>query len=116
MDECCDVRILKDTGRAEIDVAWIRDGYKGTKDPEVLALAETSDRILITEDLDFGGFAARLGRPAPGLILLRLAAKDHIEKTRRLLSIIDGMGDRLYGHYCVVQADKIRIRSMLRTV
>ena len=57
------------------DIVWIRMEAPGIADSEVLAMAQTEKRIIVTFDKDFGELAFRWGLPATsGIILLRLLA------------------------------------------
>lgn len=76
--------------RASIDISWVRDISPGIRDDEVLELAQTQGRILLTFDKDFGEMAFAQGKTAaPGVILLRprLRSPDHVAQfTVALLS------------------------------
>jgi predicted nuclease of predicted toxin-antitoxin system len=57
------------------DVAWVVESGPGTPDPDVLAAAQRENRILITNDRDFGQLAFQLRQTASaGVIQLRLPA------------------------------------------
>lgn len=52
-------------------------------DEEIIRKCEKDDRILITDDKDFGELVFRSGRPTRGIILLRIVSVPG----RRLLAI-----------------------------
>jgi len=64
------VRALRQEGH---DVEWVRDVAPGIADPEVLRRAQADQRIVVTQDKDFGtlAFQARAGMP-PGIVLVRV--------------------------------------------
>ena len=59
------------------DVIWIRTEYPGATDQEVLQLAQTENRVLLTMDKDFGELAFRSRLPSQcGVILFRIAPSE----------------------------------------
>ena len=64
-DERCDfsvVRALRDSGH---DVVAVAESLRGTSDEQVIELAQTAKRILITEDKDFGSWYSLPRRKPP---------------------------------------------------
>ena len=80
----------------------------------MLALAVREDRILVTEDTDFGELVVRLGKPAVGIVLLRLAGEPPAVKAERVRLLLDAQGDRVRGHHVVVGRDRLRFRALAR--
>jgi predicted nuclease of predicted toxin-antitoxin system len=114
VDECCDtalVNVLRTNGH---DVVYVLENLKGATDDEVLEHAHSENRILITEDKDFGELVYRLRRSADGIILLRFDVIERSQKIPRLLDLIQNEGDRLAGSFVSLDVDKIRIRPLLR--
>jgi len=74
VDECTGKRLAKLLEKAGFDVVFVGDWKPSATDDEVLEKAEKDDRILITDDKDFGELIFRLGRPLKGVILLRLSS------------------------------------------
>ena len=54
----------------------------------------------------------RAGMPVSGLVLLRLAPEQHDLKWNRLEAAIAHFGNRLFGHYGVVEENRFRSRSL----
>lgn len=83
-DECFDAR-LSDARREEgHDVFLVREVMSGARDATVLTWAYAEERILLTEDTDFGELVYRLKCPAHGVILLRLELAPVAFKLKRL--------------------------------
>lgn len=58
--------------RAEgLDVAYVPETSAGIRDDEVLVRANAEDRVLLTEDKDFGELAFYYGNRSSGIVLLR---------------------------------------------
>src|SRR5438067_7822435 len=59
------------------DVLWVAEVAPRSDDDAVLALAQASNRVLLTSDKDFGELAFRAGLPASsGIVLLRIPMRD----------------------------------------
>jgi predicted nuclease of predicted toxin-antitoxin system len=70
-DECCDVLLVRELRAGGHDVVYAKEDFPGQPDEVVLKAAFDQDRILLTEDKDFGELVYRLAFPARGIILLR---------------------------------------------
>jgi predicted nuclease of predicted toxin-antitoxin system len=53
------------------DVAYVPEISAGIRDDEVLARANAEERVLLTEDKDFGDLAFFYGNRSSGIVLLR---------------------------------------------
>ncbi|MCX6028522.1 MAG: DUF5615 family PIN-like protein [Chloroflexi bacterium] len=90
------------------DVFSVYDEARGVDDPDVVQKAFAENRILITNDKDFGERIYREGRPHRGVVLLRLEderASVKIDTIRRLLA---GYADQLADHFVVVTEERVR--------
>jgi predicted nuclease of predicted toxin-antitoxin system len=111
-DECCDGDLVLLLRRAGHDVRYVAEGDAGRSDDEVLRLAFREDRVLLTEDTDFGELVVRLGKPAVGVVLLRLAGEPPAVKAARVELLLEAHGDRVRGHHVVVGRDRLRFRAL----
>lgn len=59
-DECFSVPLVRALRGAGYDIVRSADAAPGASDEEVLALAVSQTRILVTEDNDFGDLVLRL--------------------------------------------------------
>jgi predicted nuclease of predicted toxin-antitoxin system len=85
---------------------------RGAVDAEILQRAFAEDRILLTEDKDFGELVYRLRYPARGIILLRFNSLDRDLKIARLRQLLASESERLPGLFVVLEADKVRLRPL----
>jgi predicted nuclease of predicted toxin-antitoxin system len=83
-------------------------------DDEILQLAREGDRILLTNDKDFGELTFLQGKAAAGVVLLRMPALDSRQKAERLLEALGLVGSRLVGSMVVVTPRAIRRRPLPR--
>ena len=70
-DESVEGEVVARLRSEDHDVAYVPETSAGVRDDEVLALANAEDRVLLTEDKDFGDLAFFFGSRSSGIILLR---------------------------------------------
>jgi hypothetical protein len=64
------------------EIISIQEAYSGIQDTEVLNLAYTKNRILLTEDKDFGELVYRMKYPHCGIVLIRIKDMPREERIR----------------------------------
>ena len=110
VDECTGMSVvvyLRDAGYDVLEVA----GYMPqATDAEILRCAVNEDRIVVTNDKDFGEMVFRGGRAHRGVILLRLHDERGENKVRVLSNVLAQIGDRLPDCYVVATEIGFRIR------
>jgi predicted nuclease of predicted toxin-antitoxin system len=112
-DECVDAALVAELRHLGHDVIYIAERSAGLADPEVLKQAREDDRLLLTEDKDFGDLVFRSRLSVPGVILLRLSPEDRHLKWGRLKTAIDQFGARLTGRHVVIEKVRLRSRPLL---
>ena len=112
-DECCDAPLISELSKAGHDVTYVCEVPRliGASDRQVLALTVQEDRILLTEDTDFGELVYRLRMPAKGIILLRFGPREFDEKLRTLIGFLEDQSD-LEGALSVLTKDSVRMRPL----
>ena len=111
-DECCDAPLV-DALRADgHDVLYVREIAPGTDDDTVLQMAAGQQRILLTEDKDFGELVVRLKLPAYGVVLVRMNPADSAAKLARLRHLLLRHAHRLPGSFVVLDEKKARFRPL----
>jgi len=94
------------------DVSYAGDFSSGAKDEEILERAEKENRILITNDKDFGELVFRYRKPSSGVIFLRLKIDFPEYRIRTILTLIKKLGTKLKKKFVVASEDKIRIKKL----
>jgi predicted nuclease of predicted toxin-antitoxin system len=115
-DECVDAALVRWLRLEGHDVAYMAEIAAGSTDPEVLALAARDQRLLLTEDKDFGDLVFRTGHAVPGVVLMRLAPALGARKAERLGLAITRFGEGFFGRYIVVEETKFRSRPLLHRI
>ena len=94
------------------DVKWVRTDCPGISDPQVLSLAQSENRLLLTFDKDFGELAFRAGLPATaGVILFRIPPKFPAFVAQVAVAALDERTD-WEGHFSVIEQDRIRMTPL----
>jgi predicted nuclease of predicted toxin-antitoxin system len=93
------------------DVLAAKESMRGDDDRAVLARATAENRLLLTQDKDFGELAFRAGLSAQcGVILFRLAGTPN-DDCQRMLDVLDSRAD-WSGQFAVVTDDRVRVRPL----
>jgi predicted nuclease of predicted toxin-antitoxin system len=107
VDENFPLESVLDLKRKGVDVQSVLDYKKGITDEEVLKLASSKGRILITFDQDFGELAFRQKMSSKGIVLLRIAPASSREITNSLINLLS-KGIRVESHFTVIEKNRIR--------
>jgi predicted nuclease of predicted toxin-antitoxin system len=98
--------------RSGHDVVYMSEVDPRAADTEVMNRADRENRLLLTEDKDFGDLVFRQARPVPGIVLLRIDSSRRLRKGPRLLAAIDRFGDTLFDRYTVIEDARFRSRPL----
>ena len=98
VDECCDTGLVASLRKDGHDVLYVTEEKAGAIDDEILSDAYKGERILITEDKDFGELVYRFKKPTLGIVLLRVEVHERNLKWSRLKRLIDDHGAKLKGN------------------
>ncbi len=94
------------------DVMSIQETVPGISDPEVLKVARSQSRILITADQDFGELTVRHRLGASGIVIIQLGRLSNAARADRVAEVIAAHIDRLAGHLMVIEPARVRIRPL----
>jgi len=98
------------------DVVWMRTEAPGSRDEDVLARAQSEERILITFDKDFGELAFRAHLPsATGIVLLRISAPTPEAMSLAIVSALSRRTDWV-GHFSVIEDDRVRMTPLPKPI
>jgi predicted nuclease of predicted toxin-antitoxin system len=110
LDESVDSRLAIYLAIQAHDVTVIaRDYPSALSDQDVLALSRREDRILITNDQDFGELVFREGLAHSGVILFRLRTTRLNEVQARLQYVLTHHAHRL-SEFIVATDERVRVR------
>lgn len=114
-DEYCDFLVVRTLRAAGHDVVTIGESEQRSIDRDLLQRALQDDRILLTEDKDFGWlvFAGRLD--SPGVVLIRYPSSMRASLGDDVLGLVGNHGSKLIGNFVVLKPGSLRISPKLRS-
>ena len=109
VDESCDAVFPRALCKAGWDVRSVSERCLGAADSEVIALACSDDRILVTEDKDFGQLVFASGRGHCGVVLLRYPFPLAERMAAALVALAMEHGSNLAEAFVVLRPGSARI-------
>lgn len=109
VDECTGPAVARWLREKGHDVFSVYEQARGLADDEIIQKALMDNRLVITNDKDFGEKIFRERRPYRGVILLRLKDERTPNKIAALQGLLTNYADRLADRFTVVTEKKIRI-------
>lgn len=100
---------LKDRG---FDTVYVGDKMHAAPDTEIMDFALEENRIIITNDKDFGRKVVKEGKNAEGIVLLRLKIEIPENKIEAIKKVLENYKEKLEGNIVVAKEDKIKLRSI----
>ena len=94
------------------EVIYVAEMQPGIDDMDVLAISRQESAVLLTADKDFGDLVFRQRLSHTGILLVRLAGLDQIEKAQAVSTAIRLHGSALPEAFSVLTADSLRIRKI----
>ena len=111
-DESCDGALVRAMREAGHDVTSVRDTMRGATDRSVLDAALNEQRLLLTEDKDFGELVFAAGASALGVLLLRYPAAARLRLARRVIDYVTVRATELVGSFVVIGPSRARIKRL----
>jgi len=113
-DESCAGPVIRALREAGHDVVAIAEVASGAPDEQVLERALKDERVLITEDRDFGELVFARGRFSAGVILVRFPSRVRNAKPATVVEAVAKLGTRLNDGFIVVEPGRVRISGRPR--
>ncbi len=110
-DEGVDKPIVTMLRNAGFDIDYVLELTPGSDDEVILELAHAQQRILITQDKDFGELVFRLQQPHHGIVLIRLEGYTPHFKAEIVTQFLLQHETEMLDRFTVIQPNAIRIRK-----
>lgn len=111
-DECCPKAVVDRLRGAGHDVLYAAETNHRAEDDKLLAIAAAEDRIIVTEDFDFGDLVVRDKLPSAGAIILFLPRLGPELRAARLLSVLGDSAFSARGQVTIIEARRVRQRAL----
>jgi len=90
------------------DIKWVTNIDKRMPDDRVCEIANSEQRIIITNDKDFGEIVFYQKKIVHGIILLRVNGQNSSEKIILLEKLLENYSDKIANHFVVLTKTKFR--------
>ena len=108
-DESCDFSVVRALREAGYDVQAVKDASPRADDEQVAQIAIGDQRILLTEDKDFGQIIFAAGKRPPGVIFMRFPGNRRRSLVAAVLELLEKVGEGITGRFVVLQPGRVRI-------
>ncbi len=110
-DEGVDAPIVSALRNKGYDVLYILELSPGKQDDVILSEANSQNRILLTQDKDFGELVFRLQQIHSGVVLIRLHGIKPLEKAIIVTTALEKHLNELHNAFVVIQKNAVRIKQ-----
>ena len=112
VDESTGAAVVEYLRRAGHDVLAVAEVMPQADDRGILIRATSEERILVTNDKDFGELVFRNRQTYIGVVLLRLHDESPTSRVNVMKAVLEQHADRLAGHFAVATEATVRIRPI----
>jgi predicted nuclease of predicted toxin-antitoxin system len=110
-DESCDFAVVRALRASGYDITAVSEITPRAKDSNVISLAVREERILLTEDKDFGRLVYAHGQKTLGVIFLRYPNSARKQISKDVVKFVKQQRERLIGCFNTIQPGRIRIHQ-----
>lgn len=111
-DECCPRAVVEAMRRVGLDIRYAAETDARYPDTDLLAIANAEERIIVTEDFDFGDLLFRDRLPAVGAIIVFLPALVPAARADRLTSVMQSPELTFTAKLTIVEQRRVRQRAL----
>lgn len=110
-DEGIDKPIVDALRIAGFYVIYILESNQGADDTFILTLSNFEERVLLTQDKDFGELVFRMKNVHSGIVLIRLNGYPPLEKAKIVVNLFIEHQSKFVKAFTVIQPNAVRIRQ-----
>jgi len=108
-DESCDHAVVRALRAAGHEVTAAAEEGQRSVDSELISRAHAEDRVLLTEDKDFGWLVFASRSESAGVILIRFPGSARRGLAEAVAALVRQRGTELRGCFAVVEPGVVRI-------
>lgn len=110
-DESCDFLVVRSLRSAGYDVVAVSESFPSASDTEVLNASVKDERILLTEDKDFGEWIFAHRKEMTGVLLIRFPGNARSGLGQAVTHLVEKYGRELLSSFSVLEPGRARIRK-----
>jgi len=107
-DESCDFVVVRALRAKGYDVLAVSEYMRRSVDSELIEQAFRENRVLLTEDKDFGWLVFASHSASAGVILIRFPSNLRLTLGQSILQLVEQYSDELQNSFVVVQPGQVR--------
>lgn len=107
-DESCDFAVVRALRANGYDVLAVSEFMRRSVDSELIEQAYQENRILLTEDKDFGWLVFASHSVSAGVILIRFPGNARSALAQSVMQLVQKYGTELVNAFVVVQPGQVR--------
>lgn len=111
-DESCDFMIVRTLRSSDYDVSSVAESFPSILDEQVLDHAIKDERILLTEDKDFGEWVFAHGEKVPGVVLIRFPGNARSQLCKQMMFLVEVHSIELKKSFTVLEPGRARLRKI----
>lgn len=111
-DESCDFAVVRALRAAGHDVKAIVEVCPGISDEEVMLIGIQEERVLLTEDKDFGWLVFAGAIDSVSVIFIRFPMQTRSILPETIVEFVKQAGNKLIGSYAVVEPGRMRLTGI----
>lgn len=100
--------IVDELRKMGYDIEWVAEVNRYMDDMSIFKMAQKENRVLLTNDKDFGEIVFRQKLITTGIVLFRIKGQDVKGKEKLLKRLLSAHSDKIARHFVVVAMDKFR--------
>ena len=114
VDECFGHSVVRKLREAGHDVKWVGESSKGIPDEMVLAWSVDENRVLLTQDFDYGELIFGRGHSAIGVVIIQIAdfSGSWEEIAAAIMKRLADLQHGFAGHLTVFGRDRVKSRGL----
>ncbi|MDQ1640474.1 MAG: hypothetical protein QOF62_3813 [Pyrinomonadaceae bacterium] len=111
-DESCDFGVVRALRAEGHDVLAVAEMMSRSDDRELIAFAQSQERILITEDKDFGWLVHVAGVKSNGVIFIRFPGHSRSVMAKIVCDVVEKHRDWLSKSFVVIEPGYVRFSEL----
>lgn len=111
-DESCDFAIVGALRAAGYDVTAVAEQAPSIADRQVIEMARTDNRVVLTEDKDFGQLVFSALAGSSGVILVRYPTTARSDMAATVVRVAQTMEARLQGVFVTLSPGRVRVNRL----